>query len=81
MVRQIKIVVEKHPDGYVAYPVGVKGVVVGQDGLGDAAGEVVFQHHRPDADPDARHWPAWSALWWVGHNGAPPAAATAPATT
>jgi predicted RNase H-like HicB family nuclease len=29
-VRQIKIIVEKHPDGYVAYPLGVKGVVVGQ---------------------------------------------------
>jgi len=26
----IKIVVEKHPEGYVAYPVGMKGVVVGQ---------------------------------------------------
>jgi predicted RNase H-like HicB family nuclease len=26
----IKIVVEKHPDGYVAYPVGMKGVVIGQ---------------------------------------------------
>jgi len=30
MMRQIKIIVEKHPDGYVAYPVGVKGVVVGE---------------------------------------------------
>ncbi len=30
MVRQFKIVVEKNPDGYVAYPLGVKGVVVGQ---------------------------------------------------
>jgi predicted RNase H-like HicB family nuclease len=29
-VRQFKIIVEKHPDGYVAYPVGVKGVVVGE---------------------------------------------------
>ena len=28
-MRQIKIIVEKHPDGYVAYPLGVKGVVVG----------------------------------------------------
>ena len=27
---QIKIIVEKHPDGYVAYPLGLKGVVVGQ---------------------------------------------------
>ena len=29
-LRQFKIVVEKHPDGYVAYPLGVRGVVVGQ---------------------------------------------------
>ena len=30
MVRQFKIVVEKNPDGYVAYPLGLKGIVVGQ---------------------------------------------------
>lgn len=29
-MRQYKIIVEKHPDGYVAYPLGLKGVVVGQ---------------------------------------------------
>ncbi len=29
-MRQIKIIVEKHPEGYVAYPLGVKGVVVGE---------------------------------------------------
>ena len=29
-MRQIKLIVEKHPDGYVAYPLGVKGVVVGE---------------------------------------------------
>ncbi|MDD1426351.1 type II toxin-antitoxin system HicB family antitoxin [Dolichospermum sp. ST_sed9] len=29
-MKNYKIVVEKHPDGYVAYPVGFKGVVVGQ---------------------------------------------------
>jgi predicted RNase H-like HicB family nuclease len=29
-MKQFKIVVEKHPDGYVAYPLGLKGVVVGQ---------------------------------------------------
>jgi len=28
--RSIKVVVEHHPDGYVAYPLGMKGVVVGQ---------------------------------------------------
>jgi predicted RNase H-like HicB family nuclease len=29
-MKNIKIIVEKHLDGYVAYPLGVKGVVVGQ---------------------------------------------------
>jgi len=29
-MRQFKIIVEKHPDGYVAYPVGLKGVIVGE---------------------------------------------------
>jgi len=29
-VRQFKIVVEKHSDGYVAYPLGIRGVVVGE---------------------------------------------------
>jgi len=30
LVKQFKIIVEKHPDGYVAYPLGLKGVVVGE---------------------------------------------------
>ena len=29
-MRQYKIIVEKHPDGYVAYPLGIKGVVIGE---------------------------------------------------
>lgn len=33
----VKIVVEQHADGYVAYPLGMKGVVVGQgDSFEDA---------------------------------------------
>lgn len=32
-----KIVVEKHPDGYVAYPLGLKGVVVGEGDSYEAA--------------------------------------------
>jgi predicted RNase H-like HicB family nuclease len=27
---QVKIIVEKHLEGYVAYPLGLKGVVVGE---------------------------------------------------
>jgi predicted RNase H-like HicB family nuclease len=29
-MTHVKIIIEKHQDGYVAYPVGIKGVVVGQ---------------------------------------------------
>ena len=29
-MRILKFVVEKHGDGYVAYPLGLRGVVVGQ---------------------------------------------------
>lgn len=29
-MRQINVIVEKHDDGFVAYPVGLKGVVVAQ---------------------------------------------------
>ena len=30
MARPLKIIVEKHPDCYVAYPLGLKGTVVGE---------------------------------------------------
>jgi len=36
-MRQVKVVVEKHEDGYVAYPLGCKGVVVGQGDTYDEA--------------------------------------------
>lgn len=38
MKKQIKIIVEKHSDGFVAYPIGLKGVVVAQ---GDSYDEVL----------------------------------------
>ena len=33
----MKIIIEHHPDGYVAYPLGLKGVVVGQGDTYDQA--------------------------------------------
>jgi predicted RNase H-like HicB family nuclease len=30
MLKQLKVIVEKHSDGYVAYPFGLKGVVIGE---------------------------------------------------
>jgi len=29
-MTHVKVVIEKHPDGYVAYPLGLKGVIVSQ---------------------------------------------------
>jgi len=29
-MKLIKIIVEKHPEGYVAYPLELKGVVIGE---------------------------------------------------
>jgi predicted RNase H-like HicB family nuclease len=36
-MHTVKIIVEKHPDGYVAYPIGMKGVVVGEGDTYDEA--------------------------------------------
>ena len=36
-MKQFKIVVEKHPDTYIAYPLGLKGVVIGQGETYEAA--------------------------------------------
>ena len=30
-MRSFKIIVERHKEGYIAYPLGLKGVVVGKD--------------------------------------------------
>ena len=36
-MKSIKVIVEKHQDGYVAYPLGIKGAVVGQGETYEAA--------------------------------------------
>ncbi len=46
-MRQFKVIVEKHLDGYVAYPLGLKGVVVGEgdtyeDALADVKSAIQF---------------------------------------
>ena len=47
MTRQFKVVVEKHPDGYIAYPLGLKGIVVGEgntyeEALADVKSAIAF---------------------------------------
>ena len=40
-MKSIKIIVEKHSDGYIAYPLGIQGVVVGEgDTYEDALNDV-----------------------------------------
>ena len=29
-MQNIKIIVEKHSDGYIAYPLGIEGIVIGE---------------------------------------------------
>ena len=36
-MAQFKVVVERHPDGFAAYPLGLKGVVVGEGDTYDEA--------------------------------------------
>ena len=46
-MKQYKVIVEKHPEGYVAYPLGLKGVVVGEgdtyeEALADVKSAIAF---------------------------------------
>ena len=36
-MKQFKVIIEKHTDGYVGYPLGLKGIVVGQGDTYDEA--------------------------------------------
>ena len=54
-MKLIKIIVEKHADGYVAYPLGLKGVVVGEgDTYEEALADVksAIQFHLETFGPD-----------------------------
>jgi predicted RNase H-like HicB family nuclease len=66
----VKLVVEKHADGYVAYPVGMRGVVVGQgdtydDAVADVTSAIRFHIETfgrevlDDASPVSSRWRAW----------------------
>jgi predicted RNase H-like HicB family nuclease len=55
-MRNVKIVIEKHSDGFVAYPLGVQGVVVGagdtyEEALADLKSALKF--HAETFGPEA----------------------------
>lgn len=46
-MKSIKVIIEKHEDGYVAYPLGLKGVIVGdgdsyEEALADVKSAIRF---------------------------------------
>lgn len=46
-MREIRVVIERHEDGFVAYPIGLLGVVVGEgdtaeEALADVTGAIKF---------------------------------------
>lgn len=46
-MSNLKIIIEKHEDGYVSYPLGLKGVIVGQgdsydEALADVKSAIAF---------------------------------------
>jgi predicted RNase H-like HicB family nuclease len=36
-MKSVRVVVEQHPDGFVAYPLGLHGVIVGEGNTADEA--------------------------------------------
>ena len=55
-IRRVKVIIEHAADGYVAYPVGMKGVVVGQgDSYEEALSDITsaIKAHLGEFGPDA----------------------------
>jgi hypothetical protein len=54
-MTRIKVIIERHPDGYVAYPLGMRGVVVGEgDSYDEALADVTsaIRFHVDTFGPD-----------------------------
>jgi predicted RNase H-like HicB family nuclease len=54
-MQRAHFIVEQHPDGFIAYPLGVRGVVIGQgdtraDALEDARSALEFHSETFGAD-------------------------------
>ncbi len=55
MRKSLKLIVEQHSDGYVAYPLGMKGVVIGEgntyeEAVADVTSAIAF--HLETFGPD-----------------------------
>lgn len=62
MTLELKIIVEQHPDGFVAYPLGLPATIVGEgdtaaDAIADAQSAIRFykQHYEGMAESASCH--------------------------
>ena len=53
-MKEIKIIIEKHPEGYVAYPLGLKGVIVGEGDTYEEASQEVRNDNALPSSHDNR---------------------------
>ena len=61
-MKSYKIIVEKHPDGYVAYPTGLKSVIIGEgdtyeEALADVKSAIKFHLETFGEEPDSEYSP------------------------
>jgi len=73
-MQPIKIIIEKHPDGYIAYPIGIKGVVVGEgdtyeEALADVKSAIQFHietfgREALEIDGISETFVAEVVVWW-----------------
>ncbi len=64
--RRITIIVEKHGDGYVAYPSEISGVVVGEgdtyeNAIANVKSAIQFHFETFGLDPSRRQYPEVNA--------------------
>ncbi len=67
MVKQVKVIVERHEDGYVAYPIGLKGIVTGEgdtyeEALADVKSAIQFHIETFGLDSLESEQPVLEAL-------------------
>jgi predicted RNase H-like HicB family nuclease len=54
--HRVRVILERHPDGFVAYPVGLRGVIVGEGDTAEAAlsdVESAIRFHLETFGPEA----------------------------
>ncbi|MBF0111274.1 MAG: type II toxin-antitoxin system HicB family antitoxin [Desulfamplus sp.] len=66
MLKEIKIIVERHYDGYVAYPLGLQGVIIGEgnsyeEALSDVESAINF-HIETFGDRVLHEYPVMEAF-------------------